>query len=432
MKKIKLIENDKEEKLGSQFGGGWGISNFIKKPEEQETEEEKPFKIHKIKKIKPLTEPIESPLGIGAKAEMGIELPELESTSLWNKIKDVAVSIFGTWEMKKKDKPELQQLEDLASQMKALPTRKEQESFCYQILTGKKIDDIFTLPLEERKKALSLMTQLQNIPVTTTEKFNDIVSQIGWLGLASILGYETVAGIMKVSPIILEKIKNKEIKTKLSPTEAFNLLQEVSRGKGTPSQIETVKSIIKQAHEKGLGVGEFIRKGVTISKTVPRFAFGTKLYAGLPADEIAKSIIEAGKVSAEAVKDLDPVKVSQVTQQLLNVNPALANEFLKAVEKPEKIAPKVEEKPKTEAEEYAKKYGIPLEKIKITKLPPGKREDLTKGLEPELPEFIRKEIEKPSLPEEPTEAELRAIELEKRIPENLQKPVPPELKEEYK
>ena len=63
--------------------------------------------------------------------------------------------------------------------------------------------------------------------------------------------------------------------------------------------------------------------------------FGGKLYAGLPADEIVKSIVKAGKVSAELVKGLDPVKVSQITQQLLNTSPALASEFLKVVEKPE-------------------------------------------------------------------------------------------------
>jgi len=71
--------------------------------------------------------------------------------------------------------------------------------------------------------------------------------------------------------------------------------------------------------------------------------FGTKLYAGLPADEIAKSIVAVGKVTADMVQGLDPVKVSQVTQALLNTSPALASAFLKAVEKPE-VIPKVEVK----------------------------------------------------------------------------------------
>ena len=64
--------------------------------------------------------------------------------------------------------------------------------------------------------------------------------------------------------------------------------------------------------------------------------FGGKLYAGLPADEIAKSIIKVGKVTSEMVKGLDPTKVSQVAKQLSDIAPALASEFLKMVEKPEK------------------------------------------------------------------------------------------------
>jgi len=67
--------------------------------------------------------------------------------------------------------------------------------------------------------------------------------------------------------------------------------------------------------------------------------FGTKLYAGLPADEIAKSWIATQQLTKEMIQSLDPVKVSQVTQQLLNTSPALASAFLKAVEKPEIIPP---------------------------------------------------------------------------------------------
>jgi len=69
----------------------------------------------------------------------------------------------------------------------------------------------------------------------------------------------------------------------------------------------------------------------------------TELGAGVTPKQIANSIVSAGKVTADMVKGLDPIKVSQITQQLLNINPALANEFLKAVEKPEAI-PEVEPK----------------------------------------------------------------------------------------
>ncbi|MBA7585970.1 hypothetical protein ES708_27964 [subsurface metagenome] len=83
-------------------------------------------------------------------------------------------------------------------------------------------------------------------------------------------------------------------------------------------------------------------KGVKILTVTPRFAFGTKLYAGLPADEIFKLIVQAGKVTPDMVKGLDPAKVTQIARLLTNVAPALASEFSKIAMKIE--IPKVEPK----------------------------------------------------------------------------------------
>jgi|GEM_PF-5707815 len=156
-------------------------------------------------------------------------------------------------------------------------------------------------------------------------------------------------------------------------------------GIGKPSIFDK-KVFAKFIEEGGLkGIGGSLKKGITITETVPRFAFAGKLYAGLPADEIAKSIVEVGKVSAEAVKGLDPVKVSQVTQQLLATSPALASEFLKAVEKPEeilKVKPEVPIKPPIKpVEEKIEEKGRIIPEILKTRIKA-----------PIVPEIAEKEI----------------------------------------
>lgn len=130
----------------------------------------------------------------------------------------------------------------------------------------------------------------------------------------------------------------------------FTVIKQLNTFLKTTGKSPAAREMLEKVVEK--------TSGLTFPQQVN--IFGTKLYAGLPADEIAKSIIEVGKVTAEAVKGLDPAKAIQVYQTLSNsAIPALANEFLKAVEKP----------PITKEEEYAKKYGIPLDKVKVTELP---------------------------------------------------------------
>jgi len=161
------------------------------------------------------------------------------------------------------------------------------------------------------------------------------------------------------------KVEGKTVRGK----ELLKTLQRVTypdprSGFGAPSEFD--RKVFDQFVSEGVkSVHQRMVEGIKVTTTVPRFAFGTKLYAGLPADEIAKSIVAVGKVTAEMVKGLDPVKVSQVTQALLNTSPALASAFLKAVEKPEvippepaKVTPPVEPKEELKAKpaELGKKY----------------------------------------------------------------------------
>lgn len=185
-----------------------------------------------------------------------------------------------------------------------------------------------------------------------------------------------------------------------------------------PSSITTVRSLGEKP-TVGLPIKGLLEEPTTVN-----------LYTGLPIDKIVGDITKYGKVTVDMVKGLEPAEVLQIAQQL---TPGLATEFLRTVMgKP--VIPTAEvkakeevslAKPQTKEEIYAEKYNIPLEKVKITELPPSKKEELTKGLEPELPEF-KEEIER-----EPTAEELRIIDMERQIPENLKKPVPKELKTDY-
>ncbi|GAI98402.1 unnamed protein product, partial [marine sediment metagenome] len=143
--------------------------------------------------------------------------------------------------------------------------------------------------------------------------------------------------------------KTGKFKTTLSDSDlaVFNRVKDVYRVTG--GKIENIGLV------KEWGVTE---KGIK----VPQVTF---LYAGLPPDKIVKSIVEAGRVTADMVRGLDAVKASQVTQQLLSINPALANEFLKAVEKPVAVPEAKEEVPPVKPEI---KEEIPKVEPKVPKI----------------------------------------------------------------
>ena len=180
---------------------------------------------------------------------------------------------------------------------------------------------------------------------------------VGFFATMAASIYPVIKGLpAEVLNKLTYKVEGKTVKGR----ELVKILQRVrypegSAGFGKPSIFD--KKIFAKFVEEG-GVKSLTErmKGITVTETVPRFAFGgTKLYAGLPADEIAKSIVKVGKVTAEVVKGLDPVKVSQVTQALLNTSPTLASEFLKAVEKPEGVKGL---SPKAINNKVIKEYGI--------------------------------------------------------------------------
>ena len=293
---------------------------------------------------------------------------------------DVAM---GTWEEQKKANPELQKTEDLAyflTEVPDLPNFKNQNmsreqskiAYLYSLLTDTplpitikdiqsnlqkygsinppkdwkkawKEEGIFKTaligPSDKYSKATSLLKGLEDIIIKKESPGADLLSSIGWKGMVLLMGSQVVAGLIDITPEIWRKLSVKIVDKKISFQEGLEAIRKIGEpaayGEGTPYQRQIFDEAVKRADIQNISIVETLKKGITLTDIQPRFAFGgAKLYAGLPADEIAKSIIEVGKVTAEVVKGLDPIKVSQITQALLNTSPALASEFLKAVEKP--------------------------------------------------------------------------------------------------
>jgi len=67
----------------------------------------------------------------------------------------------------------------------------------------------FTGKTGDYDEAEELYYQFQDIRMRVAEPGKDFIGQLGWAGMVAILGSQAVAGIMKVSPIIKQKILNK-------------------------------------------------------------------------------------------------------------------------------------------------------------------------------------------------------------------------------
>ena len=409
-------EEKKEVKLGSQFGGGFGLSELIKKQKEKPKFDITSTKLKFTELIEPAEPVVSTQFGIGAKAVGSATLTKpVEIPSYWG-ISDLTEQ--------KPVSPEVQQMETLSFKMKELPTRKEQESFCYELLTGKKVDDIFTLPLEERKKALTLMTQLQRTAVTTTEKFNKVIGQVGWIGAIGMMGYSILPLIEKLPANILNKIVYKVEGKTVKGKELFEAIRRVNypdprAGFGKPSIIDK-KIFTKFTEEGGFKSLAERMKGITITEVTPRFAFGTKLYAGLPTDEIVKSLVKTGKVTVDIARELSlakPELVSQVIQNLSIASPAIASklapELVKLIPQEEalkKVEPEVKEEiPKAEVKEPTK-IEIPEKQIIPTTI--EKAKEILK-VDPKEPLVSKDMLAKKMVEKKVSLADIEAVKGEK-------------------
>jgi len=211
------------------------------------------------------------------------------------------------------------------------------------------------------------------------EPGKDIIGQFGWTGLVTIMGWQILPLISKLPSATLNKIAYKVEGKTIKGKELFEALRRAREdpraGFGKPSAFDK-KIFAKFTEEGGFKSLAERMKGITITEVTHRFAFGDKLYAGVPIDEIVKSIVSAGKLTkdiANALKVMDPVDTGLVFQELSLASPAiaskLASQFVDLM--PQKITkiPKVEEEMTPEEAEQ-------LERLREAKIVPG--EEITK------------------------------------------------------
>ena len=442
-----------------------GINTKTGKPIKGEKEKEELFK---IAKIKPITGPIETQFSIGAKAmdvspvepeepiDFGIQGPMTEDFSLpINRIKYYKSKIDwleGIAEKKgglgesgydayrysieqynkavKEYNKELKEIEEAPEIKKPEISAKPKEESKPLFKDPKMIElqkinfksmQLWFKGLKESKNKWAFLRgegqppELEELHRQRSELapyMNEKSKQ--WIQTTALAAYgvglagELIPIVAKATPEMIRKILYKTEIKDVSKKELHTALYNVTKGTDTPEQ-RKIFDIFIRAKEIGVPFAERL-KGVKIPIVTPRFAFAGKLYAGLPVDEIVKSIVEVGKVTASAVKGLDPVKVSQVTQQLLNINPALANEFLKAVEKPVKIPEVKEEIPSVKPE-------IKEEISKVEPITPKGEvvPELKKVITEEEKEFLKAEKEYPAKIVKEEVEELKPLATPKQI-----------------
>lgn len=443
--------------------------------EEEEKEKLKPSWIQRTRGIGELPEYEFDKIGLEKVKE--IEIPKIEpistvsmlpEDSLWEKVKSFAVNVFGTWEYKKKINPELQKMEDFGvkvlkeatkwaesrrgAEWKEYGSSQEEIAIIHEYLTGTPRegtlkDLIQKKNLEKYDKAIKLEQQFRDIYWKMANPTADLIGQIGWTGLVGLLGYQVLPLISKLPSVALNKLAYKVEGKTIKGKELISALRRVRYPEapdiGKPSVFDK-KVFAKFTEEGGLKTLAERMKGITITEVTPRFAFGAKLYAGIPADEIVRSLVETGKISAEISKELSlstPEKVSQVIQNLSIASPAIASKLAPELVK---LIPEVKEevvKPKEyisapksartfiaqrRIEQRADNLGL-LAKFNSEK----KIWEVWKVKEPTA--FIKEPTEKVYEGRKVEEFLIKAkAEIKPVIPEEkIKKPIPKELKDEY-
>ena len=474
-KKYKKFEVDEFGHLSSEFkekGHPRRIVEGVDTKTGKSIEEEFSFlNKYKFTPIEPIT-PVET--GIGAKAVGGATLPKPVEVPSYYGISDVTtpeklsgiekgiISLFGTWEAKKRAMPELQKMEDFANLIigEAVPLAKsrygedyskrgsaiEEVAVIYEYITGtpkeetlKDIEGIkdrnifFTSPPEKYKEAVKLKQQLSDIRMRVAEPGKDIIGQFGWSGMVAMMGSQVIAGLMKITPELWRKLNVKVVDKKIPFKEGLEAIRKIGEpaqyGKGTAYQRKIFNEAIKKADVENISIVNMLKKGLTITETQPRFAFGDKLYAGVPIDEMVKSIVEVGKITkdiANQLKVMNPVDTGLVFQQLSIASPAIASkvasQFVELIPQEITKIPKVEEEmTKEEVEQFEKLKEakiIPEEEIEPTKVE-LKEIELTpkEKFMARMEEVRKKPVEKvvETIPIEPVKPVEPKIEVEPKI-----------------
>ena len=384
----------------------------------------------------PMSKPEDKPKPEVPSSQFGIS--ELNKPEQMGKIQKGIISIFGTWEAKKRAMPELQRMEDLAYEvlnMRGINSSHEhaQIAYIYELLTTTETE--VGVPMEETikdiqsnlekygsisppvdwKKAWKEEGKLKTALIGPSEKYGkaesvrrgfvdiaikkespgaDFLSSLGWAGMVAIMGSQVVAGIIGGAPTLLRKLTIKVEDKVIPQKQAFEAIRKTTIGNETSYQRKIFDAIIANAEKTKLSVGQTIKGGFPYTETVPRFAFGGKLYVGVPIDEMVKSIVEVGKITkdiANQLKVMNPVDTGLVFQQLSIASPAIASKV--ASQFVELIPQEITKIPKVE-EEMTKEEAEQFDKLKEAKIIPGEEIEPT---EVELEEIERPEEKLPIL-----------------------------------
>ncbi len=298
--------------------------------------------------------------------------------------------------------------------------------------------------IPEYKEASNINKYIHSMDRAGLENdFIDALHSMSWAGLMMITGGQVLSTAWGIAPDLIDSIMTKN--KVLSRDELWNIVERATGTAKDPQADKIFSDIIQDLEARGIRPADALAGKVDVSMRVPRFAFDTgKLYTGLPADEIAKTIIETGRIAADLIQGIDSTKVAQITQQLLNTAPAMATQFLEAVEKPEmleKVPEGIQSIPKTDEplhKHFVDRLGevIPDESVREQIAGHMARgEDIPSQYlinQPEIIDVIRSEQQAGTYPQtvKPAIFPMREPEIDRALPEGLKPEVVEEPTEE--
>ncbi|MBA7500271.1 hypothetical protein ES704_03026 [subsurface metagenome] len=384
-----------------------------------------------------------------------VSLPREEPKPFLEEAKKRIIGVFGTWEAKKRAMPELQKMEDFASTIirEAVPlaqsrygedytkrgSYKEEIAVIHEYLTGAprletlaKMDTNFEKykdinpDVDERTwleyykqeglwktlitgptegiydEAEELQRQLSDIRMRVAEPGKDFIGQVGWAGVAIVMGYQGINALYKGGMTIENKvIKGEKLKQAVERIQKA-YIKETGKFKATLSDNDfRIAEALGQITKR---YGSEMLTGLTKMEVPQRVFMGQ---AGNIAN-LVKMIQSAGKLTPEItnqLKVMNPVDTGLVFQQLSMASPAIASkvasEFVELI--PQKITkiPKVEEEMTPEELEAFERLKaakiIPKEEVEPTK---AELEAIEKPLTPKE-KFIEKMKEAAEVKEKP-------------------------------
>jgi len=288
-----IEEEEKEEKtpIGSYFGGGFGVSDLIKETQEEKEKDTPIIKFDWDEPAEPLMEglPMSKPedkpksiLNIGKDPKMEeIHKINFESFQLWFK------------ELKEsKDKVAFLKGEGQSPELKELRKQYNEKAPYMYGKSEQWISNVSMIAV-----GVGMVQQVADTLVTSGFKVKGVK-----------FNAKEIKGVMEraYNNYIPETGKFKSAISNNDYAAIKQINQMVKMGKGSPAMREMLEKIVEKTG------------GLTFQQQVN--IFGGTLRMGVSPEDIVKSFTLTRQLTQEMIQGLDPVKVSQVTQALLNTS----------------------------------------------------------------------------------------------------------------